>query len=336
MQAKLPLALIGAGRMGTVHARVLAGLADCRVLKVVDPRETRAARLAERLGARATPHLEDVLEDPEIAAALLTTPTPTHAEVVEALAMAGKAVFVEKPLAQSLEAGRRLVAAVERTGVPAQVGFQRRYDPAYRKAKALLESGRLGRVLSFRGVGRDAGPPALEFLKDSGGVLVDMGIHDLDVARWLVGEVQEVRAFGGHAVPELAAHGLADTAVAIFRFENGAVGTLETSWYNAYGYEIRTEVVGEKGRVHIETDRYPDLNVYDPNGGHFPRPSGFEERFRDAYAAELAAFVQGVRAEQPLSPTPRDSWYTLRLALAAQHSLETGRTVTVPAFGGAL
>ncbi|RIH89251.1 MULTISPECIES: Gfo/Idh/MocA family oxidoreductase [Thermaceae] len=332
----LNMAMIGAGRMGLAHARVLSGLAECRVVRVVDTLAQNAERVAVELGAKASTHLEDAFQ-PDVDAVIITTPTPTHAEVVEAAARAGKAIFVEKPIAESLEAGRRVVAAVERTGVPCQVGFQRRYDPAYVRAKEMIERGELGRLEGIRLVGRDPYLPKLDFLKTSGGLLVDMGIHDLDSARFLVGEVAEVYAVGGAlAEPELKQYGLFDTAVATLRFESGAVGTLEVALRTAYGYDIRCEVLGEKGRIHIERDRRPDLTFYDERGGNFDRPRNFEQRFPEAYAAEMVAFARNLHAGKPLEPGVRDAWYSLRLAKAAQHALETGQVVGVKEFGGEL
>ncbi|MCS7058885.1 MAG: Gfo/Idh/MocA family oxidoreductase [Meiothermus sp.] len=332
----LQIAMIGAGRMGLAHARVLAGLAECRVVRVVDTLAENARRVAAELGAEPSTYLEDAFQ-PDVDAVIITTPTPTHAEVVEAAAGAGKAIFVEKPIAESLEAGRRVVAAVERAGVPCQVGFQRRYDPAYVRAKEMIEAGVLGRLEGIRLVGRDVHLPRLEFLKTSGGLLVDMGIHDLDSARFLVGEVAEVYAVGGAlAEPSLAQYGLFDTAVATLRFESGAVGTLEVALRTAYGYDIRCEVLGERGRIHIERDRRPDLTLYDERGGNFDRPRNFEQRFAEAYAAEMVAFARNLHAGKPLEPGVRDAWYSLRLARAAQHALETGQMVNVKEFGGEL
>lgn len=335
--SKLNLAMIGAGRMGQAHARVLAGLSECQVVKVVDTFAANAEKAAAELGAKAGVHLEDALDDPAIDAVVITTPTPTHAEVVEAAARAGKAIFVEKPIAHDLEAGRRVVRAVEQAGVAAQVGFQRRYDPAYLRAKELIEAGQLGRLEGFRAVGRDPTPPVLEYLKTSGGLLVDMGIHDLDLARFYLGEVAEVYAIGGALVnPELKQFNLFDTAVGTLKFASGAVGTVEVALRTTYGYDIRTEILGEHGRLHVEQDRRPNLTFYDQRGGNFDRPRNFEERFREAYAAQMVAFARNLHAGKPLSPTVREGWYSLRLAKAAQQALESGQVIKVEEFGGRL
>jgi inositol 2-dehydrogenase len=337
MPNPLRIALIGAGRIGAAHARRLAAIPGCQLTLVVDRNGQRAAERASELGAAGAADPAVAFADPAIDAIVIATQAPTHAELAEAAAAAGKPFFLEKPLAHELAEGWRVVDAVRRHGTPGQIGFQRRYDPAYREAKRRIEAGELGRLEGFRGVGRDPFPPPLDYLLTSGDLLVDMGIHDLDSARFLVGEVARVHAVGGAlAVPELAEHGLFDTAVATLEFENGAVGTLEVALRTAYGYEIRAEVLGERGRLHIEVDRRPDLTAYGESGGVFDRPRNFEERFEQAYRHELEAFVANVLSGSPLSPDPLDAWKSLRLAFAAQHALRSGETVMVSDLGNAL
>lgn len=334
---RLNVALIGAGRIGRAHGKRLASLAGCNLTLVVDGDAERARSLAQACGARATSLPDEAFDDPTIDAVVIATPVPSHAELAIAAATAGKPFFVEKPLAHDLASGRQVVEAVERTGVPGLVGFQRRFDPPYAEAKRRVDAGELGKLEGFRAVGRDPHPPALEYLLSSGDLLVDMGIHDLDSARFLLGEVAEVQAIGGClAIPELAQHGLFDTAVATLKFENGAVGTLEVALRTAYGYEIRAEVLGERGRLHIEVDRKPELLLYDERGGSFDRPRGFEERFADAYRLELEHFVSRVRSGEQMMPDPLDAWKSLRLAFAAQHSLMTAETVRVADFDRAV
>lgn len=334
MSAALPCALIGAGRMGQAHADVLAALRDVQVTWVMDASEDSARAVAAQLGAQASTDLTQVLAAPDVQAVIISTPAGTHADVIEQCARAGKAIFTEKPLAQTLEDAARAVRAVLAAGVPSQVGFQRRYDPAYVDARRRLDAGELGRVEGFRAVGRDPTPPPTAYLASAGGLLVDMGGHDLDLARFLVGEVATVQAIGGALVkPELAQIGEHDTAVALLRFENGALGTLEVGLRTAYGYDIRTEVLGERGRLHIERDRQPDLTAYDARGATHDRPRHFTERFREAYAAEITAFARGVLAGTPLTPDVVEGLRSLRLGLAAQHALRTGEVVDVRTFG---
>ena len=324
----LRVALIGAGRMARTHANVLAQVGDVDIVVVCDSTLERAESLAALHDARATTRLDEVLNDASVKAAIVATPTGTHALLVEQLAVAGKHIFVEKPVADDLGGAQRVVAAVEAAGVRCQVGFQRRYDPAYREAKRAIDAAELGQVEGFRAVSRDAEPPALRFLESSGGLMVDLAIHDLDAARFLVGEVSEVHCIGSvQTMPELSEHGLFDTAVATLRFENGALGTLEAGLRTVYGYDIRTEVLGSQGRVHLEMDRRLQLLRYDASGGRFDRPRDFEQRFSEAYAAEIRAFARAIEDGSLVMPDAVDATATLRLALAAQRSLETGEVV---------
>lgn len=300
---------------------------------VCDHNLASAKSLAKNLQAQATDQLEPLLSRSDINAVIITTPTQTHADIIEAAAQAGKAIFVEKPIASSLTEAEHVVEVIREAAVPCQVGFQRRYDPAYQEAKRKIEAGELGRLEGFRGVGRDPSPPSLKFLKTSGGLMVDMGIHDLDSARFFVGEVAEVYCTGGAlSHPELAEHGLYDTAVATLKFVSGALGTLEVALRTVYGYDIRAEILGEKGRLHIEMDHRHHLRQYGHEGIHYDRPRNFEERFAEAYVNEIRSFAENVRAGKLVTPGPEDARESLRLALAAQRSLETGKIVNVQQF----
>lgn len=333
MTTPLPVALIGAGRMGRVHARLMRRIPDCRVVAVVDGDVERAGAVAAPLGAVALADAGELGPSGEVPAVVVSTPVATHAPLALQAIAAGRAVFVEKPLADSLGAAHEVARAARRHGIGVQVGYQRRYDAPYVEARRRIDAGELGRLEGFRGVGRDPTPPPLDYLIGSGDLLVDMGGHDLDSARFLIGEVARVHAIGGAlALPELAEHGLCDTAVAMLQFENGAVGTLEVGLRTAYGYEIRAEVLGEHGRLHVEVDRRPALTRYDAGGGRFDRPRDFMERFESAYQAELAAFVRGVRRGEPLTPDADDACKSLRLALAAQYALDHDQPVEVASF----
>lgn len=332
MTSPLPLGLIGAGRMGRAHASLLARIPQCRLVAVADPHAERATELAAPTDARVFQDAGDLI-DSAVEAVVITTPVATHAPLALAAIRAGKAVFLEKPVAHTLAAAHAVATAAAERGVPVQVGFQRRYDAAYVEAHRRIEAGELGRIEGFRGVGRDPQPPALDYLLTSGDLMADMGSHDLDSARFLVGEVDEVHAIGGAlAVPELGEHGLCDTAVAILRFEGGAVGTLEVGLRTAYGYDIRAEVLGERGRLHVEVDRRPELLHYDAGGGRFDRPRDFMQRFLPAYLEELTAFATRVTAGRSVAPDAADAVKSLRLALAAQHSLDHDEVVQVRTF----
>lgn len=324
--------------MGWIFAQALSGLlGECRLRWVVSRSEVKARQMGEHFDCKFGTELSGALGDPAVDAVVIAASTPAHAELAIACAQAGKPFFVEKPLADTLDSGCQMVQAAQQHGVPTMVGFHRRYDPAYAQAKAQIEAGFLGKPEIFRSISRDPdmGISSLEFHLSSGGLIVDLGIHDLDLARWLVGEVDEVVAWGGAlADPSLSEHNLHDTAVALLRFENGAFGTVEMARRTAYGQEVRTEVMGEKGKLNIERDQRGDLRVYSSAGGHFDRTRAFEERFAEAYKAEITAFIRNLRQNRSLMPDVRDAWYSLRLAVAAQHALQTGERVKVKEIGG--
>ena len=325
-------ALVGAGRMAQTHARALEVVRELELCAVCDPVAEYAARLSETLGVPTRP-LENILNDPNLDAVILATPTPTHARLIRQAAAAGKHIFVEKPVAATLAEADAVVRAVRQAGVQCQVGFQRRFDPAYVEAKRSVDAGELGNLAIFRGVSRDLAPPPLAFLKSSGGLMVDLGIHDLDTMRFLVGEVAEVHAVGAvQRLPELAECGLFDSAVATVRFENGALGTLELGLHTAYGYDIRAEVLGEFGRLHLEMTSPLHLTRYTAEGTIKRGPQNFEERFLEAYTAEFRAFAACLLEDRPVSPDAEDAAKTLRLAIAAQHALETNQAVQVASF----
>ncbi len=330
------LAIVGAGRMGWIFARAIHQIPNARVAYVVNRSLENAQKMGEFFACPFSTKLEDAL--PKVDAVVISTTTPSHTELSIACAEAGKPFFVEKPIADTLENGKKIVEAVERTKTLNMVGFHRRFDPAYAQAKKHIEAGGLGQLEVFRSISRDAtmGSSSLEFHLNSGGLIVDMGVHDMDLARWFMGEVVSVQALGGALTdPSLTKHGLHDTSVAILQFASGAFGTVEMARNTAYGHEVRTEVLGAKGKCSIERDQRGDLRIYDSFGGGFDRPRGFEERFEKAYQLEMQAFINGVQTGQ-LMPDATDAWYSLRLAFAAQHALETGQTVQVQNFGGSL
>ena len=308
-------------------------LPQVRITDIVDFVPENAQKVAELLGAKVSEE-DEVLANPDIDAVFITTPTPAHAESIKKAAKAGKAIFVEKPLAHSLDASREAVEVVQKAGVPCQVGFMRRYDPAYLEAKRRIDAGELGRLENFRAISRDPYQPNLEFLKTSGGLLVDMGIHDFDSARYFFGEVEEVYAIGSAVRDDsLTEFGLFNLAVATLRFESGAVGTLENALNTAYGYEVATTILGEKGKYHLEKRQQLGFEFWSEQGVSNDYPQHFDQRFPEAYANEVVAFAKNVYAGKPVSPTAEDALESSRLALAAQGSLETGEIVRVQEFG---
>jgi myo-inositol 2-dehydrogenase/D-chiro-inositol 1-dehydrogenase len=250
--------------------------------------------------------------------------------LIELAASAGKAIFSEKPIALDLEETARVVGIVNGKGVPLQLGFMRRFDPGYAAAKQKINAGELGRVETFRALSRDTYPPGLKFLKASGGLFLDMAVHDFDLARFLVGEVEEVQAWGTVLIDERFSQADdVDTAVTLLRFANGALGVIETSRRSNWGYDIRTEVAGATGKVIVESPRKTPVLFAKNFGSSFDHFENFPDRFEQAYRLELESFFQALRKGEPPSPGPQDALETLRLALAAKKSWRQVRSVKV-------
>ncbi|WP_216324317.1 inositol 2-dehydrogenase [Deinococcus aestuarii] len=326
----LRFALLGAGRMGAEHGRALVGLPEARVVAVADPVEEAAQRVARLTRAART--YRDPLEaihDPEVQAVVIVTPTSTHAALIEAAANAGKAIFCEKPVAADLGETERVMRVVEERGVPFQIGFQRRFDAAFVQARARVQAGEIGTVEQFGATGRDPAPPSLDYLRLSGGLFLDQAIHDLDIARFLVGEVEEVTVLGDARVdPAIGEIGDVDTTTALLKFVNGAQGVIQNSRRAVYGYDVRTEVFGSGGKLVMDATPKTPLLRYG-EGVTMDHYHFFMDRFQDAYRAEIAAFVASLRAGEAPQPGPRDAVESLRLALACTRSLNERRTVRV-------
>jgi myo-inositol 2-dehydrogenase / D-chiro-inositol 1-dehydrogenase len=319
----LGVALLGAGRLGATHARTLAGLPEAALVVVADP-EPGARSVADACGARFVDDPQAAIADPGVEAVVIATPTGTHAALIEAAARAGKAIFCEKPIALDVGATERALAAAGKAGVPLQIGFQRRYDPGFAEARRAIAAGELGRLHLLRAVSHDPYPPPPHFIAASGGQFVDMTIHDLDVARFLTGtEVEAVSAVGARLGPRAAEFTAAndwDTTVLTLRFAGGALGSIVNSRQSGYGYDIHAEVLGERGALRIGYERHTPVTRYDRTGVHHDYVPYFPERFGQAYALELRAFVAGVRAGTPLTPAGADGLAAIRLALAATES----------------
>jgi predicted dehydrogenase len=267
----------------------------------------------------------------DIDAVAVVTPTNTHVEVIKAAAAAGKHIFTEKPLALSVADCDEAIAAVEAAGVKMMVGFMRRFDPSYVMAKQKIDEGAIGEPVMFKAVGRDPWRTSLEFAKreNSGGLIADMGIHDFDLARWLMGsEVSRVSSEGGCLVfPELAEVGDIDNAVVNLRFENGSIGNVDVSRNAIYGYDIRTEIIGSEGSLMIGSLQKTQLLVLTKNNVAHDSISGFGDRFGEAFAMEMRAFVEALEEQRDTAVTAEDARAATAIAVAATRSLDEGRTV---------
>jgi len=323
------VAFLGVGRMGETHLRNLGGVSDVQVVVVADP-NLQSAEHGKRLsGAEiATTDVEQAINHPLVDAVVIVTPTDTHARLIELAVRAGKAVFSEKPIALDLTETKRVVDLIGQSKAQVQLGFMRRFDPGYVSAKQRIDAGELGRIETFRALSRDTYPPSLKFLQQSGGLFLDMAVHDLDLARFLVGEVEEVHAWGTVLIDSRFAEADdADTAVTFLRFVNGAFGVVETSRRSNWGYDIRTEVAGAEGKVVVEGVQKTPA-VFSRNFmASFDHFENFPDRFAAGYRLELEAFFKALHNGRIPMPGAEDALETLRLAIAATRSWREKRSV---------
>ena len=339
MGERVRVALIGAGRIGQVHASTLAAAIPAAELTLIaDVNGEAAAALAARVRCeRWTSNPAEALEDPAIDAIVIASSTESHAPLIAGGAATGKQIFCEKPIALGLDATDRALDAVEAAGVRLQMGFQRRFDKAYAKAKELIGSGALGRVEMIHDAMRDPSPASREYLATSGGLYRDMTIHNFDCVRWLMGEeATEVFAMGSAIVSPLFQElDDIDTSVVSLRFASDGLGVIDNSRRAGFGYDVRTEVFGSEGSLMIGYQRETPLLRLDANGIHADHIFWFLERFHQAYVDELKVFVEGIIAGTPPPVTGKDARAALALAYAADASRRENMPVSLARFARA-
>jgi myo-inositol 2-dehydrogenase/D-chiro-inositol 1-dehydrogenase len=327
----LRVGLLGAGRIGRKHAGSLAALEAIDELLIGDVDEGLAAELAAQVGGRPAP-VRDVIAASD--AIVIAAATDAHAPLVRAGIERGIAVFCEKPLAgASLEDAITLAAEVEASGIPFQLGFQRRFDAGYREARRLLESGELGTLYCVRMAGHDPAPPPEAYIPVSGGLFHDFSVHDFDILRWLTGsEVVEVYAEGSvRGFPVFERYGDIDTAVASLRLDSGALAAMTVARHDPLGYDIRTELFGSRDSVSVglgprQVIRSVEPGVPPPEGPPWPN---FQDRFADAYRDEIVGFVEVARGTAASPCTARDGVEASRIAEAATRSRAEHRPVSL-------
>jgi inositol 2-dehydrogenase len=332
---RLQVGLIGLGRLGMVYARDLGcRIPETRLAAVADPAGTLAQDCAATFDVPH--HYTDamaLIDDPRLDAIVIVTPTHVHGEHVVAAAARGRPTFCEKPPALALDEVAVMKRAIERSGVFFQMGFMRRFDAGYAAAKKQIEAGRIGTPLVFKATSRDPFRPSLEYAnpKSSGGMLIDMGIHDFDLARWFMGEVRSVAAIGATiAYPELNSVGDIDNAIASLTFANGTLGVVDLTRSGIYGYDISTEILGLEGTIRIGYLREtPIVLMTKANGVSHDTVPYFMERFRDAYTNQLQNFAQNVLHGRQPPVTIDDGREALRIGVAATRARERGGTVNV-------
>ena len=334
----LRFGVIGAGRIGKIHARNLAtAVPDTRVVAIADPIYDAACELAEQLRVpNATADYREVINNPEVDAVAICSSTDTHAQMMIEAAAAGKHIFCEKPIAYDLARIDEALAAVQKAGVLLQIGFNRRFDPNFRKVREMVAEGKIGDPHILRITSRDPAPPPVSYIKVSGGIFFDMTIHDFDMSRYLMGsDVEEIYAAGGVLVdPQIGEAGDIDTAVVTLRFKNGAIGTIDNSRKAAYGYDQRVEVFGSGGMVQAQNNT-PDSHVYaNAEGVHAAKPLYFFlERYTQSFIDEMKTFSDCVRAGTTPPVTGIDGRIPVVMAMAATKSLKEGRPVRLSEIG---
>ena len=329
---KVRVGVIGTGRIGTLHIEHIAqDIPEAELVALCSLDRPSMDTLAKRFNvAQTTNDYTELLADPQIDAVLVTSATNTHVEISQAAAKAGKHIFCEKPIALDLEQIDETLAIVEKAGVKFQVGFNRRFDASFMRVREVITSGKIGEPHIMRITSRDPAPPLIAYIKVSGGIFLDMTIHDFDMARYLIGdEVEEIYAAGGVRVdPQIGAAGDIDTAVITLQFQNGVIATIDNSREAVYGYDQRVEVFGSKGMV---TAANPLTDTVTFSGSEETRaalpPYFFLERYKAAYLSELQAFFACIQEDTPPPVTGKDGRAPVVMGLAALKSLRENRPV---------
>lgn len=334
MNGIINFGVIGAGRIGRIHAENLATrVPGATVLTIADPNVEAARELATRLHVpSAVAEARAILENPAIEAVAICSSTDTHARFIVEAAQAGKHIFCEKPIAYDLAQIDAALAAVAKAGTTLQIGFNRRFDPNFRALRQAVASGQIGKPHLLRITSRDPAPPPIEYVRVSGGIFFDMTIHDFDMARYLLGsEVKEVHAMGAVLIdPAIGEAGDVDTAVIMLRFANGALGVIDNSRRAAYGYDQRAEVFGSEGMVASMNNTPFNACLSNAEGVHAPKPLFFFlERYAESFVAEMRDFVTCLVDNTPPPVSGLDGRAPVLMAMAATRSLHEGRPVSL-------
>jgi len=336
---KLRFGIIGAGRIGPVHAETLAyRIHEAEAVAVADINRPAAEAVAARYNIpRVVETAEEIIADPAIDAIVLCTPTNTHAGLIIQAARAGKHIFCEKPVSQSLSEIDRSIAAVEAAGVKMQVGFNRRFDSNFMRIRRAVADGEIGAPNLLHIVSRDPFPPPLSYLRPSGGIFLDMMIHDFDMAHFLLGEeAEEIYASGAVLIdPGFRNEDDFDTAVVLLKFRSGAIGTIDNSRKAVFGYDQRVEILGSKGKIAAD-NRYPnEVVVSTEKSVYTDLPFNFfMQRYPESFALELQIFVEAVLKGKPVPVTGADSRVPVVMALAARKSVDEHRPVRIEEAAG--
>jgi myo-inositol 2-dehydrogenase/D-chiro-inositol 1-dehydrogenase len=325
------IGLLGAGRIGRIHGGNVAAHPRVTLAAVADASAEAAKSVAEQHGAKVA-SIDAILADKEIGAVVICTPTDMHSDLIEKAAQAGKAVFCEKPVDLSADRIRACLAVVKKTNAKLMIGFNRRFDPSFANVRRRIDAGEIGTVELVTILSRDPSPPPADYVARSGGLFRDMMIHDLDMARFLLGEEPtEVHAVGSCLVdPAIGKAGDVDTAAVLLKTASGKIAQISNSRRATYGYDQRIEVHGSGGLLAAGNRQSTTVTVANA-GGYRSDPAlpFFLERYAEAYRAELDAFINGVLDGKPITPSGEDGLKAQVLADAATDSAKSGQTVRV-------
>lgn len=332
------IGIIGAGRIGKLHAdNLVSRIPEANVLAIADVNFPAAQETAARLHIPvATADYKEIIANKDIQAVAICSATDTHAQIIIEAAAAGKHIFCEKPVDHSLEKIDKALEAVAKAGVKLQIGFNRRFDPNFSQVRSVVQSGGIGQPHVLKITSRDPGPPPIEYIKVSGGIFLDMTIHDFDMARYLMGsEVTEVFAAGAVLVDSaIGEAGDVDTAIITLKFANGAMGVIDNSRKAVYGYDQRVEVFGSAGAISAENNTAYRTTLSNADGVHQPKPVYFFlERYNDSYIIEMKDFIAAIENDQPVPVGSNDGRAPVVIGLAAWKSIREKRAVAISEIG---
>ena len=332
MKKTVKVGLLGAGRIGKVHAQAISTqVPGAEIVRVADVMLASAAALGEQYGIPYSNNPSDVFGDASIDAVLICSSTDTHCQFMIEAANAGKHIFCEKPIDHDLGRIDEALAAVEAAGVKLLIGFNRRFDANFGRIKQAISDGTIGDPHILRIASRDPAPPPVSYIKVSGGIFMDMMIHDFDMARFLFGPVESVYAIGGVMIdPAIGEAGDIDTAIVTLKFKSGAIGTIDNSRQAVYGYDQRVEAFGSKGMVDVQNNLPNTHTFHGADGVVSEKPLHFFlERYMDAYGNEMKTFVDCIINDRPSPATGEDGRQAVVIAMAALRSLKEERPVAL-------
>ncbi|KRG11046.1 inositol 2-dehydrogenase [Staphylococcus sp. NAM3COL9] len=326
----LTIGVIGAGRIGQLHVNYLKNNKDVRIKWISDLNcDKMDAWIKECSIENKTKNHMDIINDSEVEAIIICSPTDTHVDIIKSACAAGKHIFCEKPISLSIKESEEALDAVKKSNVKLQMGFNRRFDSNFKQLQQSITNGDLGEIQTLRITSRDPEPPPIDYIKRSGGLFMDMSIHDFDMARYLMqSEITEVFAVGGALVnPEISQYDDIDTAIITLKFESGALAVIENCRRSVYGYDQRIEVLGENGLITVDNAQSSTLTFHKATGISTENPPYFFlERYSEAYKIEMDQFLDAIVNDKEVSCTIEDGYNAQKIAIKCKESLDEQQT----------